>query len=132
MSKGYDLFQPFSVNGAAIDSLVVNHTKHMIEQLAAETERWMRKALENGPGWNVWRSLPGHKDGDIFVITHQFALVPPGAQAPGEGYLFTQPDFTDGERVRLLAGRHDWREQNWQDECGVPDCGHPCCERYRA
>ena len=30
-------------------------------------------------------------------------------------------DLTTGERVRLLAGRHDWREEDWQDHCGE-DC----------
>lgn len=27
----------------------------------------------------------------------------------------------DGERARLLAGRHDWREDKWEDECGVAE-----------
>lgn len=110
----------------------------MIERLNAETERWLRKAIERGPGWNVWRSHMRSKgegvgDGtyDPFVIVHDFALVPPDAAGPGPGLMFHQPELTDGERVRLLAGRHDWRDQDWEDECGVSDCGHSCCEDYR-
>jgi len=104
---------------------------HLNRLLAAETERWIRKALERGPGWNVWRSdaLCGD-DGDPFIIKHEFQLVPAGATL-SKGVLFTQPDLTDGERVRLLAGRHDWREHEWEDECGVLDCKHPCCEDAR-
>ncbi len=110
----------------------------MNDRLNAETERWIRKALERGPGWGVWRSEArckgeGTGDGtyDPFIIVHDFALVPPGAGGLGRGLMFTQPELTDGERVRLLAGRHDWREDKWEDECGVLDCGHSCCEDYR-
>lgn len=133
-----DIFPHSPVLPGEIDTLLVKRTptfdvnKHMIDKIAAETERWVRKAIEKGAGWNVWRSNPRTKDGDVFIIVHDFALVPPGAAAPGAGWLFTQPDFTDGERVRLLAGRHDWREDAWEDECGVLGCGHPCCERARA
>jgi hypothetical protein len=105
--------------------------EHAYGLLHKMTEAWSRKALEAGPGWNFWRSNPYHKDGDIFVITHDFALVAPGEKAPGAGVLFQQPELTDGERTRLLAGRHDWQEDRWQDHCGVGRCGHPCCEQYR-
>lgn len=32
--------------------------------------------------------------------------------------------LTDGERRRLLMGRTDWRDADWQDHCGDPNCGH--------
>ena len=99
--------------------------------LAKETERWLRMAIENGPGWNVWRSAAETKAGDPFVIIHRFALVPPDTKTVGSGVLYTQPELTPGERARLLAGRHDWREDQWEDDCGVLDCGHDCCERAR-
>ena len=37
--------------------------------------------------------------------------------------------MTEDERRRYFDGRHDWREQDWQDHCGNTDCGHPgnCC-----
>jgi hypothetical protein len=31
---------------------------------------------------------------------------------------------TPEERWRLEAGRHDWRERSWQDDCGRPG---GCC-----
>jgi len=122
----YDLTSPMR-GGVKFD-----WAEHAYRVLQKQTEAYFRQALEKGAGWNVWRSEPRMKDDDPFVIVHDFALVPPGANAPGRGYLFRQPDLTDGERARLLAGRHDWEEHRWQDECGVPDCGHPSCERYRA
>lgn len=121
-----------------VDSLAIQRAstfdphKHMLQQLAAETERWVRMALEKGPGWDVWRSEPRTAEGDHFVLVFEYALVPPGGSPPGTGMLFTQPELTPGERVRLLANRHDWREDRWEDECGVPDCGHSCCDNYRA
>lgn len=39
-------------------------------------------------------------------------------------------DITPDEEARFNAGRSDWREADWEDECGVPDCGHSCCEVY--
>lgn len=30
--------------------------------------------------------------------------------------------LSDGERQRLLDGRADWREDDWQDHCGDLDC----------
>lgn len=30
--------------------------------------------------------------------------------------------LTDGERTRLLLGRSDWREEDWEDHCGDYDC----------
>lgn len=32
--------------------------------------------------------------------------------------------LTDGERRRLIMGRTDWREDQWQDHCGDPNCEH--------
>lgn len=34
--------------------------------------------------------------------------------------------LSDDERDRLLHGRPDWRETDWQDHCGVPNCEY--CE----
>lgn len=105
---------------------------HALEMLNAETERWLRKAIKAGRGWRLYRSHPEAKDGDPFVIVHRFKLIAPGeATLPGAGVVFTPPDLTDGERIRLLAGRYDWREDKWEDDCGVDDCGHPSCERNR-
>lgn len=38
--------------------------------------------------------------------------------------------MTDAERRRYFQGRHDWRENSWQDHCGEIDCGAPgnCCQ----
>jgi hypothetical protein len=106
-------------------------SRMMIERLNAQTERWMRLAIERGPGWSVWRSHPRTPEGNQFAIVHDFALIGPGEEGRGAGWLFTQPELSDGERVRLLAGRYDWQDDRWQDECGVTDCGHDCCEVYR-
>ena len=57
-------------------------------------------------------------------------LVRDGEPSLADGVLYKQPELTDGERARLLAGRHDWRESAWEDECGVPRCGHDCCAVY--
>lgn len=141
MSAATPLFQPWPTLPGDIDTGMrrtrvptYDHTAHTLKQVADATERWVRKAIEKGPGWSVWRSNPrpkGDEIGDIFVIVYDFALIEPGAPAPGAGVLFRQPELTDGERVRLLAGRHDWRELAWEDECGVDGCGHSCCEAYR-
>lgn len=34
--------------------------------------------------------------------------------------------LSEGERMRLLAGRLDWRDEDWQDHCG--DVGCPFCD----
>lgn len=108
----------------------IDATRDAIEALNRETERWVRKAIEKGPGWNVWRSNAETKYGDPFVIVHKFALLPPGLIAAPAGVVLIQPDLTPGERARLLAGRHDWKEDGWEDECGVPGCDHDCCAVY--
>lgn len=33
-------------------------------------------------------------------------------------------NLTEGEKSRLLMGRTDWREDDWQDHCGDPNCDH--------
>jgi hypothetical protein len=40
--------------------------------------------------------------------------------------------MTEDERRRYFDGRHDWREDHWEDHCGDPDCGHPgnCCVEW--
>jgi hypothetical protein len=54
----------------------------------AETERWMAKAIERGPGWAVWRSHGREED---FHILHDFMLLPPGVRsAPAAGIIFEQ------------------------------------------
>lgn len=32
--------------------------------------------------------------------------------------------LTDGEKSRLLMGRTDWREDDWEDHCGDFECEH--------
>lgn len=32
--------------------------------------------------------------------------------------------LSEGERLRLLMGRTDWRDADWQDHCGDPNCDH--------
>jgi hypothetical protein len=36
--------------------------------------------------------------------------------------------LSEGERDRLLYGRLDWRDSNWQDHCGDLNCDH--CTGY--
>ncbi len=36
--------------------------------------------------------------------------------------------LTEGEQTRLLMGRTDWREGDWQDHCGIVDCEY--CKGY--
>lgn len=132
-----NLFPHYPVLSGDIDKRLVDRansfdqTRHIVERLNAETERWLRVAIAKGPGWNVWRSNPRSPAGDVFVIIHDFQLLEPGAKPAGTGVVFAQPELTDGERARLLAGRHDWQEQRWEDHCGVDGCGHSCCEDYR-
>lgn len=54
----------------------------LIDELEAETERWLWKALAKGTGCRVWRSDPIF-EGD--QIKHVFAILEPGEQPPGEG-----------------------------------------------
>jgi hypothetical protein len=38
------------------------------------------------------------------------------------------PTFADQDEAnRYWAGRHDWRNDEWEDNCGDPGCDHPCC-----
>jgi len=32
--------------------------------------------------------------------------------------------LSEGERNRLLMGRTDWRDEDWEDHCGDPNCDH--------
>lgn len=36
--------------------------------------------------------------------------------------------LSEGERQRLLDGRTDWRDEDWQDHCGDVDCEY--CHGY--
>lgn len=36
--------------------------------------------------------------------------------------------LTEGEQARLLMGRTDWRESDWQDHCGIVWCEY--CSGY--
>lgn len=38
--------------------------------------------------------------------------------------------MTEDERRRYLAGRHDWREHQWQDHCGLPGCDEEACCKW--
>jgi hypothetical protein len=35
-------------------------------------------------------------------------------------------ELSADERERLMAGRSDWRDADWQDHCGNLDCVHGC------
>lgn len=97
------------------------------------TEHFCRKAIEAGPGFNVWRGGPYFAESDPgFNARYEFKLVAPGSDEVLDqpGVMLLQPELTEGERARLLADRFDWRETSWQDHCGVPECGHSCCEAF--
>ena len=32
--------------------------------------------------------------------------------------------MSEAEKSRLIHGRHDWRDDDWQDHCGDPNCEH--------
>ena len=32
--------------------------------------------------------------------------------------------LSENERLRLIMGRTDWRDADWQDHCGDPCCDH--------
>ena len=40
---------------------------------------------------------------------------------------YPRPDFSESELIRFTDGRHDWRDSDWQDHCGLPGC--ELCER---
>lgn len=63
-------------------SFGIQQAAHIAKRLAAETERWVMKAIERGPGWTVWRSDPTY---EIGAIKHDFMLVPPGGGHPRGG-----------------------------------------------
>lgn len=58
----------------------------LIDELDEETERWLWKALAKGTGYRVWRSDPMF-EGD--QVSHAFAILAPGEQAPGEGTVLS-------------------------------------------
>jgi len=91
----------------------------------------VRLALEAGPGVDVWRGGPFAGD-DGWSLHYEFKLVKRGERPELRlpGVMFVQPELTEGERIRLLDNRHDWREDRWEDYCGVPDCGHSSCEGH--
>lgn len=118
----------------SIHEMVRRQAALLNRRLAVLTEQYLRQAVEQGPGWNLWRAGPCLDEGDPgFCPRYKFQLIAPGSDEELEqpGVLFVQPTLTEGERARLLAGRHDWQEDRWQDHCGVLDCGHSCCEDYR-
>ena len=46
---------------------------------------------------------------------------------PEQGWIMTDAaqiaaGLTEGEKRRLIDGRRDWREHEWQDHCGDWDC----------
>lgn len=41
---------------------------------------------------------------------------------PAGWTVYPVADRTEGELARLRDGRHDWREGDWQDHCGIPGC----------
>jgi len=120
------LTQEEAFSPGSIFDLAKHQHELAIVQVDRMTEAWLRKAIEAGPGVNLARSGPIE---DGFSIKYEFQLIQPGAdpELRMPCTIFKQPDLTDGERARLLAGRSDWREDQWQDECGVPDCEHDCC-----
>lgn len=40
---------------------------------------------------------------------------------------YPRPDFSDMELLRFKDGRHDWRDSDWQDHCGLPGCEQCRC-----
>lgn len=58
----------------------------LADELDAETERWLWKALAKGTGYRVWRSDPMF-EGD--QIKHAFAILAPDDDMPGEGTVFS-------------------------------------------
>lgn len=96
-------------------------------KLNGETERWLKMAIKRGAGWDVWRGGPFFdRPADNFASTYQFRIVKRGERIdlPGPGVLFEQPELSEGERWRLCADRADWRDADWQDDCGRPG---GCC-----
>jgi hypothetical protein len=35
---------------------------------------------------------------------------------------YRRPEFSESELRRFIDGRHDWRDEEWQDHCGLPGC----------
>lgn len=58
------------------------------ERLAAETERWIWKAIAQGVGNRVWRSNAVSEEWPSTVVRHRFAILKPGELAPGAGIVF--------------------------------------------
>ena len=53
---------------------------------------------------------------------------PTGAPAMNDDLVEKVAALTGGERARLMYGRLDWRDSDWQDHCGDPNCDH--CTGY--
>jgi len=60
---------------------------HRSEQLQAETDRWIWKAIAQGVGNRVWRSNALTDPWPSTTIRYQFAVLRPGEPAPGAGVV---------------------------------------------
>lgn len=110
-------------------ALWITQARAAQNQLDAVTESYLRKVVEMGPGYFLARGID-HEETDVFVTRYLFQICAPGDEIsiPGPKVIYRQPELSEGERIRLLAGRSDWQDDQWQDNCGVPGCGHDCCE----
>lgn len=66
----------------------------------------------------------------VYEIEIKGGAVEPGTYEDEDGKLiipqgwtlYRRADLSEGELARLLAGRLDWRDADWEDCCGLPDC----------
>lgn len=60
-------------------------SRDLLDELNAETERWIWKAMARGVGNRVWRSDPMWEGQ---TMKHAFAILEPDDPAPGAGMIF--------------------------------------------
>lgn len=58
------------------------------DRLAAETERWIWKAIAQGIGNRVWRSDPEPMQWPSFGMLYRFQILKPGEPPPGTGIIY--------------------------------------------
>lgn len=68
--------------------LLTNLVRAHADQLAAETERWIWKAIAQGIGNRVWRSEPEPQPWPSTVTIYRFAILKPGDPPPGVGIIY--------------------------------------------
>lgn len=57
-----------------------------------------------------------------YAVEVRGGAVEAGREWPQDFMVYRVADLTEGERARLAAGRDDWRENDWEDGCGLPGC----------